>query len=158
MSYQRVTEEAERPPQKVRDWTAQWEKLTPLGSVNGQLRERVEAFCESKRITLAGLDALGTRVAVRNGGGVWLAFAGTNPAGVVVAIKYRPLGGSSHDSQAEKSSVWLRPIIIGRRESLDWFLAEGRRTRPACWISSARTPRSSACPPARAPSSANGPT
>lgn len=125
MSYQRVTEEAERPPQKIRDWTAQWEKLTPLGTLNGDLAERVSALCESKRITLAGLEALGTRLATRRGGGIWLAWAGTNGNGVVTAIKYRPLEGSSHDSETEKPSVWLRPIVAGRRESLDWFLAEG---------------------------------
>jgi hypothetical protein len=56
---------------------------------------------------------------------VELAFAGTNGADTVCAIKYRPLGGSSHDSRAEHPSVWLRPIVAGNREALDWLLVEG---------------------------------
>jgi hypothetical protein len=125
MSYQRLTEEAERP-QQVRDWTARWAKLAPLSSVNGNLREGVDAFCASKRITLAGLEALGARISVdKKNGGVSLAFAGIGPTGAVTAIKYRPLDGSSHDSWTEKPSVWLRSIIAGQRDSLDWCVVEG---------------------------------
>ena len=62
---------------------------------------------------------------VRAGGVVCLAFAGTNANGVITAIKYRPVGGSSHDTTAEQPSTWLRPIIVGDPASLDWFVAEG---------------------------------
>jgi len=125
VTYERLAEEAERPAQKVRDLTSRWEKLRPVGSVNGVQRERLEAFCASKRITLAGLEALGTRIAVRRGGGVWLAFAGTNGAGRVVALKYRLLGGNSDDCEQEPGSVWLRPIVVGNRDSRYWIPAEG---------------------------------
>jgi hypothetical protein len=125
MSYDRLAEEAERRPKKAADWSATWAKLTPVGSVNGQTKQRLERFCESKRLTLAGLEALGARVAIRKGNKAELAFAGTNGADAVCAIKYRPLEGSSHDSHAENPSAWLRPIVAGNRDSLDWLLAEG---------------------------------
>jgi hypothetical protein len=44
---------------------------------------------------------------------------------VVTAIKYRPLDGSSHETKAEEPSAWLNPIVIGKRDALDWFIAEG---------------------------------
>jgi hypothetical protein len=47
------------------------------------------------------------------------------PTGQVVAIKYRPLDGSSHDSRAEAPSTWLLPPIFGKRDSLEWFVVEG---------------------------------
>jgi AAA domain len=122
--YPRLAKRAAEP-QKIRDHTACWDKLQPVGAVNGTLAERIEEFCAAKTISLAALEALGTRVATRRGGSAWLAFAGRNGAGTVTALKYRPLGGSSHDSEAEAPSVWLRPNVIGRLDSLDWFLAEG---------------------------------
>ena len=100
-------------------------KLTPLTSVNGDLRGRVARFCAAKQISPAALEALGTRIAIRGGGSVWLAFAGHNGADVVTAIKYRPLDGSSHETKAEEPSAWLNPIVIGKRDALDWFIAEG---------------------------------
>jgi hypothetical protein len=120
VTYQRLAEDAERPPKRLRDHTATWNQLEPASAANGS----VTAFCARKGISVAALEALGARIAVRNGQ-VCLAFAGTNGNGVVTAIKYRPVDGSSHDSTAEKSSVWLRPLVIGNMASRDWFIVEG---------------------------------
>jgi hypothetical protein len=125
VNYERLADGAERQPRKVRDHSATWAKLTPLTSVNGDLRGRVARFCAAKQISPAALEALGTRIAIRGGGSVWLAFAGHNGADVVTAIKYRPLDGSSHETKAEEPSAWLNPIVIGKRDALDWFIAEG---------------------------------
>jgi hypothetical protein len=122
-TYERLA--AEQRPRRVQDHTRIWQKLPALGDASEQLQARVDAFCASKRISVEALTALGTRIAIRRGGGACLAYAGTNGNGVVTAIKYRPLGGSSHDSDSEKPSVWLRPIIVGKLDSLDWFIAEG---------------------------------
>jgi hypothetical protein len=124
VSYDRLEAEAEGPPRKIVDHSAKWEALAPLRSVNGHTQELLERFCASKRITLAALEELGARVALRKGGKVELAFAGTNGAGAIVALKYRPLS-SSHESRAERPSTWLRPIIAGKRDSLDWIVVEG---------------------------------
>jgi hypothetical protein len=112
-------------PRKVRDWTERWEQLTPLLDVNGSVRARAEAFAASKRISLEAMAALGARVTTRRGGSLWLAYAGRNHSDRVVAIKYRPLDGGSHDSEAEAPSVWVRPIVVGKLDSLDWFVTEG---------------------------------
>jgi hypothetical protein len=123
-SYERLDREAEQPRRLV-DHTDRWAKLTPVGEVNGQLADRLERFCAAKRITVELLAALDARVASRAGGGVALAFAGRNDTGAVVAIKYRPLDGSSHDTISEPPSTWLRPIVVGNPASLDWLVAEG---------------------------------
>ena len=115
----------EKPPKSVRDWTATWQKLEPLANVNGSVRDAFDAFCERKRISFEALEALDARYAVRRGR-VCLAFAGWNCDGSnVVAIKYRPTDGSSHDSDAENPSMWLRPIVVGKRDALDWLVVEG---------------------------------
>jgi AAA domain len=125
VSYERLSEEAERPPKKIREWTGRWDSLQPLGSVNGDLQARVRLFCEKKRIRPETLIALDARVAVDKHGGVSLAFAGRGPTGAVTALKYRPLDGNSHDSWTENPSAWLQPIIAGKRDSLEWFIVEG---------------------------------
>ena len=115
----------EKPPKNVKDWTPTWRKLEPLANVNGSVRDAFDAFCARKRITFAALEALNGRYAVRRGR-VCLAVAGWNYDGTrVTALKYRPTDGSSHDTEAEKPSVWLRPIVLGKRDALDWVLAEG---------------------------------
>lgn len=123
MSYERL--EAEREPRKVADWTDRWLALPEVASVNGVQEERINAFCERKGITLDGLTALGARVATRRGR-TCVAFAGMNRDGSrVVAIKYRPVDGSSHESETEKPSAWLRPITAGTLRARDWFVCEG---------------------------------
>ena len=111
-------------PRTVRDHTDLWNRLTPIGSASDDVRAAIGRFCESKRIAFAALEQLGTRT-VRRDIGQCLAYAGSNGNGKVVAIKYRPLNGTSHDSVAEAPSVWLRPIVIGKLDSLDWLIAEG---------------------------------
>jgi hypothetical protein len=124
MSYERVSEHEERP-RAIRDWTAKWEALTPLRDLDDRLLARVREFCTAKNITVEALEELGTRIAVRRGGRVCLAWAGDNGNGTVTAIKLRPLDASSHETVAEAPSVWLRPIVAGRRDSLHWLIAEG---------------------------------
>ena len=114
-----------KKPKRLVDHTAKWEAFQTVADTNGIVGQRLSAFCESKRIRIEDLTALGARVVERKGGDVHLAFAGENDAGSVTAIKYRPLGGSSHDSRAEPPSTWMRPIIVGKRDSLEWFVAEG---------------------------------
>jgi hypothetical protein len=118
-------ESEDRKPRRIVDHSGRWQALTPIADVNGTTQEALVRFCESRRISVASLTALGTRVVVRRGGRTELAFAGLNDAGHVVAIKYRPIGGSSHDSYAENPSTWLRPIVAGERDSLDWLVVEG---------------------------------
>jgi hypothetical protein len=116
--------DAERKTRPAINLTPVWDQLQPIGSVNGTTRELLDAFCERKRITIAALGQLGARYAVRNGRAC-LAFAGTNGAGRVTAVKYRPLDGNSHDSTAEDRSVWQRPIVVGEPLALNWLVAEG---------------------------------
>jgi hypothetical protein len=124
MSYAELEADAKRP-KTIRDHTARWNALQSLGSVNGTLEQHIRRFCADKRIRPEALIALDARIKVDRHGGIFLAFAGRAPAGQVTAIKYRPLGGSSHDSKAEEPSVWLLPPIIGRRDALNWFVCEG---------------------------------
>ena len=146
MSYERLAEEVGRPPKAVRDWTAHWDEMTPLASVNGTIRERVESFAARKHISLEGLEALGARIAFHKhkSGAVYLAFAGHNWNGTVTAIKYRPLNGSSHDSIAEQPSVWLRPILAGKLTRSTGSSQKARPTRPDSSAWSATSPRYSA--------------
>lgn len=108
-----------------RDHTATWERLRPIGQASQSARVGIERFCEGKRITFGALEELGARVKTQHDYGPYLAYAGWNEQGQVVAIKYRPLNGSSHDGFSEAPSTWLRPIVIGNRDALDWLLAEG---------------------------------
>jgi AAA domain len=122
MNYQALPDEK---PKRARDWTPVWDQLQPIGNVNGAIREALDDFCARKRITFAALEALDARYAARHRH-VCLAFAGRNRDGTrVLAIKYRPVDGSSHDSEAEQPSVWLLPIMAGKLSAVDWFVAEG---------------------------------
>jgi hypothetical protein len=120
-------------PRRITDHTEKWDRLTPVGSANGQVQERLEVFCRSKRITVEGLTALDARVRQVKDGRVELVYAGRNDRGQVTAIKYRPLDQSSHSSYAEDPSTWLRPIIIGDPFSLDWAVAEGETEAARLW-------------------------
>jgi hypothetical protein len=105
--------------------TALWNKLRPIGEAPDSYRREIEQFCEAKHISFAALQALGTRVKRDRDKGLLLAYAGWGADGTVTAIKYRPVTGTSHDSFAEPPSAWLRPIIIGKLDSLDWVVSEG---------------------------------
>ena len=107
----------------VRDHTAMWNRLRPI--TDPKVRAEVEPFCSSRRITVEALAELGTRAKRHHDFGWCLAYAGMDGNGGVVAIKYRPINGTSHDSFAEEPSTWLRPIVIGNRNSLDWLIVEG---------------------------------
>jgi hypothetical protein len=122
--YDRLAEQAEKPKRLV-DWTHRWEQLQPLGSVNGTVEQRIRHFCAEKRIRPEALIALDTKIKIDKHGGVLLAFAGYSPTGAVCAIKYRPLGGSSHDSRTEAPSTWMLPPIVGTRDAGEWYVVEG---------------------------------
>jgi AAA domain/Toprim-like len=124
VTYDRLQRE-ESKPRSVRDWTQTWEQLKPIGDAGEPAQAALARFCEHKRITTAGLEQLGARIVNRGDTGYCLAYAGTNGNGKITAIKYRPLNGTSHDSFTENPSVWLHPIIIGDRLSLNWAIAEG---------------------------------
>ena len=124
MSYAKQ-ERAERKPRRIIDHTATWERLEDAAQANGQAAERLERFCATKRITLAGLDALGARVVHRRGGG----------RARVRGQKRRRRGDGDQVPAARRlarttrrrkhPSTWLRPIVVGKRDSLDWIVAEG---------------------------------
>jgi hypothetical protein len=123
-------------PKRIKNHRVRWDSLEPVDSVNGRVRERIIEWCQHKNITLESLVALGARVNIPNNksGAVELAFAGHDDTGAVTAIKYRAVGGSSHDSRAEPPSTWVRPIILGNRASLDWLIAEGESDAARLWI------------------------
>ena len=128
-TYERMANER---PQNARDHTVLWERLAPIAAASEEARAAVAQFCERKLITVAALEAMGTRVTRREIG--WcLAFGGSNGHGQITAIKYRPLNGTSHDSFAELGSVWVRPIVSGELTSLDWVIAEGETDGARLW-------------------------
>jgi hypothetical protein len=126
-AYRRLEADQEKPAPLLRDHSAAWEKLRPLATLNGALRERVESFAASKRITLEALEALDTRIDVRGKGPeIRLAWASTTLIGgrrVVTAVKFRNI--ATGERQALKPSVFVRPLVVGNTETLDIFAAEG---------------------------------
>jgi hypothetical protein len=116
---------ARERPSKVRDWTATWNRLRLISDAPEAARDAIASFCLRKRITVDSLEALGARIYRHHDYGYCLAYAGSNGNGMVTAIKYRPLNGTSRDSFAERPSVWLRPIIVGRLDSQSWLIVEG---------------------------------
>ncbi len=124
--YEHLERDAEQR-QKIRDHSAAWSKLTPLGELNGSLRERVEQFAAARRISLDSLEALGTRVQVRHPSGevrlAWASVVELDGRQVVTALKFRQLTTGERDALAP--SVFLEPLIVGKGGSLDWFVAEG---------------------------------
>jgi hypothetical protein len=126
-AYPLLADDAEQPVQEMCDHSVAWEKLTSLAEVNGMVRERIADFAAKKRITLAGLEALGTRVQVRGKGPeIRLAWGYPTMRGgrrVVTAVKFRDIATGTRE--ALKPSVFLEPLVIGERGSLDWILVEG---------------------------------
>ena len=126
MTYERLEAELEKPS-KAADHRATWDALKPLLTVDQAVRDRVEVFARSKRISLEALVAMNTRVKLDRHGGVELAWGYLHRNGVgeiVSAVKYRPLDASKK-RYAEPRSVFVTPLVLGRRDSLDWFVAEG---------------------------------
>jgi hypothetical protein len=125
--YEQLAAAADRPSTTVRDLTGEWEKLSPLSRASGELRDRVAAFADTKRVTLEALEQLDTRLAVTGKGpDISLAWAGWRQTGerrIVTAIKLRHLTTGAR--KAAPGSTFHEPTIVGNRSSLDWFLAEG---------------------------------
>lgn len=109
----------------VADLTAKWDRLQTIADADDETRIAIKDFCQRKSIAFADLEALDTRVRRVGVGDYQLAWGGSNGNGQITAIKYRPLGGSSHDCKSEEPSTWVRPIIVGKRDSLDWLIVEG---------------------------------
>jgi hypothetical protein len=121
----------EHKPKQIRDHSEAWSRFVPLGSVNDSVREQIESFCESKRITLAGLEALGTRVRLveRIRGFaptatlVWAYPAVVGSKTIIPAVKYRNL--ERGEKKAHYPSTFLAAKVIGNRDSHDLFVVEG---------------------------------
>ena len=109
---------------KARDWTERWGQLRPVLDVTGSRREEIDQFCSRKRFTTNALAKFKTRFTVDREVPC-LAYGGGNGKGQIVAIKYRPLTGTSKDSWAETPSVWVQPIIYNEHDSRNWLVAEG---------------------------------
>lgn len=122
-AYTQAERDANRS-KRIVDHRQAWERLTPLALANGSTLERVQAFAATKRISLDALFALGTRVRVDPHGEIELAWGFPAPSnGAITAVKVRPLGDKPR--YALEPSTFLSPLVIGRRDSLDWFVAEG---------------------------------
>lgn len=157
-AYRRLERE-EEGPSELHDYSAAWDRLQPLAAVNGTLRERLEAFAASKRISLAALEALGTRVDVR-GKGPEIRLAWAYPAlrggrVIVPALKFRDVTTGARE--ARKPSVFLEPLVIGERRSLDWFIAEGETDAARLYELVGDAAAYSSFRPAHSRSSAPGP-
>jgi hypothetical protein len=125
--YERLEADTERSPAKAADHRAVWDRLTPLDAADTVVRGRVDAFARSKRFSFEALVALDTRVKIDRNGGVELAWGYPYRNGVgeiVSAVKYRPLDPEKK-RYAEPRSVFVTPLVLGRRDALDWFIAEG---------------------------------
>ncbi len=126
-AYRRLEADAEKPAGRVVDHSAAWARLKPLADVNGTLLERIESFARERHISLEALQALETRVDVRGKGPeirlAWASEAVIGGRRVVTAVKFRDI--ASGRREALKPSVFARPNVLGDRDSLDWFVAEG---------------------------------
>ncbi len=94
--------------------------------MNGTLRERIDAFCATKRISVDALQTLGTRVDTRRNGSIRLAWSFptmVNGKPTIDAVKFRDIATGERD--ALKPSTFRRPLIVGNRDALDIFIAEG---------------------------------
>jgi len=127
VKYEQLEQEVARQQSKpVRDLSRAWERFQPLDEANQVVLGRIKHFADTKRISLAALEAMGTRFAVRNGGGVWLAWSATaqlNGSRIVTAVKSRELG--SGQRTAEPGSTFVEPTVYGNLRAPAWFLFEG---------------------------------
>jgi hypothetical protein len=83
-----------REPNRLRDFSEQWETRTPLSSANESVRIRVAWLAEKKGLTVEALAAAGCRYRVNKTGGVklcWPLRTSYDSAGFVCGIKERPL-------------------------------------------------------------------
>lgn len=119
-----------RRQRSPRDLSAEWERMQPLSDAvraSQGIRERVEALCAAKHLAVEQLFALDARALVRGRGPEYLlAFAYTARRGgrrVPTAIKLRNL--ATGERSAVPGSTFLEPLVVGARDALDWFVAEG---------------------------------
>src|SRR5436190_4215700 len=113
-AYDRLQRDHEKPPKRVVDHSEAWSKLQPVAAVNGTIGSRIEDFCRSKNITMAGLAALDTRVDTDKNGAVLLAWAyPAYSAGkrFIPAVKLRDIANGNRRNL--EPSAFLQPRIIG---------------------------------------------
>jgi DnaB-like helicase C terminal domain len=108
---------------KPRDLTALFAQRQPLADAPAGVLDAVGRFAASKRLSLDGLEALGTRYLVERGGAVVLVWGYDAPNGQTCAVKYRHLGTGKRWN--EPGSKFLRPKVLGNPLSTDWLVAEG---------------------------------
>jgi hypothetical protein len=113
-----------------------WDRFTPLADLPPVALVRVEAFCETKRITPEALAQLDTRAEINRHGGIVLAYPRRTPDGVVRGIRLRDL-----DPAIGKTSVPcsrfappVLPAVIGDTSSLDWLAVEGETDAARLWL------------------------
>ena len=140
---------------RIIDHTATWERLEDAVEANGQTAERLERFCATKRITLAGSPSLAHA----------LRFGAAASSSRSRAERCRPDDGHQvpaarqlHTrSYAEAPSTWVRPIVVGNRYSLDWLVAEGETDAARLFDLVGDVAAVLVLPAGPAPSSASGP-
>lgn len=99
-----------------------WDECEPIRTAS--TRGWIVEFCESKHIDFGDLAAMDTRCASLGGEDkVWLAWANHDDYGNVTAIKYRNV--VTGERKAEAGSTFDRPMILGNRSSLEWYIVEG---------------------------------
>jgi hypothetical protein len=128
-----------RKPNRLRDLTNEWERYAPLADLPAAALARVEAFCESKRITVEALEQLGTRARVNRHGGVVLAYpryAGVDDGSIVCGIRLRDLDPAIGKSSVPGSRFAppALPAVVGNVDSLDWLAVEGETDAARLWL------------------------
>ncbi len=114
-----------------RDLTAVLEQRQPLAAAPAGVLEAVGRFAASKRLSLDGLEELGTRYYVERGGAVVLVWSYESPNGRTCAVKYRSLATGKR--WAESGSTFPRPKVLGNPLSTDWLVAEGETDGARLW-------------------------
>ncbi len=131
------------------------EQRQPLAAAPAGVLEAVGRFAASKRLSLDGLEELGTRYYVERGGAVVLVWSYESPNGRTCAVKYRSLATGKR--WAESGSTFPRPKVLGNPLSTDWLVAEGETDGARLWELTGGRCAVLVMPPERRPSAANGP-
>ena len=146
-SYERLERDVEKP-KRVTDHSGKWGELKLLAETNGVAEKRVRTFCAEKHISFESLVELGTRVTSDRNGAVLLAW-GYQSNGIVTAVKFRELGEGGKRYAAEPSVVPRAARDRRHRARSTGSSPKARPTPAGSGISSATSPRCSACPPGR---------
>jgi hypothetical protein len=128
-----------REPNKLRDFSEEWEMRTALSSANASVRLRVAWLAEQKGLTVEALAAGGCRYRVdkRRTGAIllcWPLHTSYGPAGFVCGIKERPLDPDEPQRFVPGSSAkHALPLRFGDTDSpARCYLVEGETD--AVWL------------------------